>query len=279
MRDAIHRQLRALARTALYCTMVVRSFADAPSAPSVADELRAARLMQAALDARHAEPAEWRKLDAIYAELSAKHPRDAAVRNARGELLWDLGERERAMREWEAAEQLDATHATALHHLGGAHLASGDTKQSAHYFRRASDAAPTNPSYHYELANVLFLFRHDLKNATTDEAAVIDLAMKHYAEASRLAPLDTEYARGYAETFYSVPQADWNTALAAWGRLLDISPKKEFPLSNLVRVHIRMRQRDAAQACLDKLQSPDFEKLKSKLQEQINLLPAQNSQR
>lgn len=273
MRDATHRQLRALARAALCCAMLARSFAGGPSAPTVAEELRAARLMEAALAARRAEPAEWTRLGAIYAELCAKHPRDAAVRNARGEFLWDRGEHARAVAEWETAEQLDATHATALHHLGGAHLAAADTRKSAAYLRRASDAAPANASYHYELANVLFLFRHDLKDATTDEAAVIDRAMRHYAAASRLAPLDTEYARAYAETFYSVPKADWNTALAAWQRLLEISPKKEFALSNLTRIHLRLGQRDAAQACLDKIQSVDLERLKGKLQEQIDRLP------
>lgn len=256
--------------------MAARSFADGPPAPTVGEELRAARLMEAALDARHAEPAEWRKLDAIYEALGARHPRDAGVRNARGEYLWGRGERERAVREWEEAAELDATHATALHHLGDAHLAAGDTGKSAHYLRRASDAEPANALYHYELANVLFLFRHELKNATTDEAATINLAMRHYAEAARLAPLDTNYARAHAETFYSVPKADWNAALAAWKRLLEISPRKEFPLANLARVHLRMGQRDAAQACLDKMESADFQRLKDRLQEQIDRLPERN---
>ena len=66
--DARNRQLAVLALV-LVC---VRTFAETPARPTAQEELRAAKLVETALFARHAGAEETGKLEKIYAELDAK---------------------------------------------------------------------------------------------------------------------------------------------------------------------------------------------------------------
>ena len=272
--DARHRQLPVLALMLTFA----RAFAEAPAGPTAQEELRAAKLVETALFARHAGAEETGRLEKIYAGLSAKYPRDAAVRNAHAEFLWGRGEAERAVGLWEEAVALDPQNAVALDRLAGRWLAAGEVKKSAACYARAVESAPDNAAYRFAFANVTFLFRHELRSAAQpDEAAVLAHALADFAAASRLAPLNPEYARAYAETFYSVPQPDWSAAIAAWRHFAEISPQKDFAHANLARVHMKLGQKDAARACLEKIQSAGFQRLKARLSERIETEPTPDS--
>ena len=242
----------------------------APPETTARDELRAAELMTAALFARDAGKEEMRKMEFIYAELTAKYPRDAAVKNACGEFLWSVGEPARAVEAWLAAEEIDPKSAVVLDHLGGSFLAAGNPKKAAGYYARATASAPDNATYHYNYANVAFLFRHELLDAARpDAAAMLHDALSHFAAATRLDPLNAEYARAYAETFYSVPNPDWRAALLAWQHFYEITPGKDFALLNLARVHMTLGNKPEARASLARIQSPEFDRLKTRLLERI----------
>jgi tetratricopeptide (TPR) repeat protein len=227
--------------------------------------------MEAALFARQANTEEWQKMERIYADLAAKYPRDAAIPNAHGELLWSLDQQSRAVEKWLAAEQLDPRNATVHDHLGGSFLAAGDAKKSAAYYARATASAPANARYHFNYANVAFLFRHELLDAAHPDAdAVIRDALTHFGEATRLEPLDPEYARSYAETFYFVNPPDWPAALRAWQRFHEISPQKDFALLNIARVHMKLGDKPNARESLARIQNPEFDRLKTRLNERID---------
>lgn len=268
--DARNRQLPALALALLGAMFGAQAFAETPPAPTAQEELRAAKLLEAALFGRQSGAEEWRKLDIIYGELSAKYPRDAGVKNGYAAFLWSIGERARAVETWEMALEIEPKNAVVLDHLGGGYLAAGEVKKSAGYYARAVECAPQNAAYRFTLANVTFLFRHELLDATQpDEAAVLAKALSHFAEASRLDPLNPEYARAYAETFYSLPKPDWIAGLAAWHHFAEITPQKDFAQTNLARVYLKLGQKEAALACLAKVQSADFQRLKARLSERI----------
>ena len=269
--DARYRQLAALALLLAFA----RGFAGAPAAPTAQEELRAAKLLETALFARHAGAEETGKLEKIYAELGAKYSDDAAVRNAHAEFLWSRGEAERAVAMWMEAVALDPQNAVVLDHLAGGWLAAGEVKKSAACYARAVESAPGNAAYRFAFANVTFLFRHELLNAAQpDEAAVLAHALADFAAASRLAPLNPEYARAYAETFYSIPKPDWTEALTAWRHFSEISPQKDFAQANLARIHLKLGQKDAARACLEKIQGAGFQRLKARLSERIETEPS-----
>jgi tetratricopeptide (TPR) repeat protein len=271
MQDVLNRQLIAPAVAVFVILALAAASAEEPRAANAAEQLQAAKLMEAALTLREAKADEWQKLDATYAALAAQNPRDAAVRNARGEFLWDRGEQARAVAEWETAVQLDPQNSAALAHLGGSALERGETRQAADFFARAVASDPANAASHFALANVQFLFRHDLLDATHPDAdGLLTDALAHFASAARLAPASAEYARAYAETFYSVPSPDWTAALAAWENFQHLSPQQDFARLHLARVQLKLGNLDAAQTCLAQVQSADYQTLKTRLEAQLH---------
>lgn len=273
MHDDRKRQLLAPAAALLLLLSGAHASAEERRAATIEESLQAAKVIEMTLAARGAGADEWRKLDGIYAELAAKFPADARVRNALGESLWSRNERQPAMREWAAAEKLDPRNPVVLDHLADAWLAEGNVRKAAAFAARAVASEPANAAYHFALANMVFLFRHDLTDAAhPDGDAVIRRALTHFAEAGRLEPRNAEYARAYAETFYSISKPDWQTALAAWNRYLDLVPRKDFALVNVARVHLKLGQKQAAMECLSKIQGAEYEKLKRRLESQANSL-------
>ncbi len=268
--DARQRQLPVLALVLLLAFSGTRSLAEAEPVPTAQEELHAAKILETALFARPSGAEEMRKLEKICAELDAKHPRDVAVKNGYAEFLWNSGEQSRALGIWEAALELEPKNAAVLDHLGAGYLAGGEMKKAATFYARAVETAPQNAAARFTLANITFLFRHQLLDAAQpDEAAVLTRALALFAEASRLEPLNAEYARAYAETFYSLPQPDWAAALVAWQHFATISPQKDFAQANLARVHLKLGQKEAARACLEKVQAIEYQRLKIRLTERI----------
>jgi tetratricopeptide (TPR) repeat protein len=271
MHDDRKRQLLAPAAALLVLLGGPDARAEDRRAATAEGKLQAAKVIEAELAIRDASAEEWRKLDRIYTDLAATFPTDARVRNEYGESLWNRNERDRAMAQWEAAEKLDPKNAVVLHHLADGWLAEGDVRKSAAFAARAVSSEPENAAYHFALANISFLFRHELTDAAhLDSEAVLRRALSHFAEASRLAPGNAEYARAYAETFYSVSKPDWQTALAAWTRFFELVPQKDFALVNLARVRLKLGQKQAALDCLSRVQAPEYEELKRRIEAQAN---------
>jgi tetratricopeptide (TPR) repeat protein len=234
------------------------------------DRLGAARLLESLLSSRAATDQQWVKLDESFRELRAKYPKDPKVLNAYASFLWEHGQMDRAEALWREAAKVDPNGAETLAGLGAAALAGGEVRKAASCYTRASAAAPDDPRLHFDLANVLFLFRHQLLDASLPDAdAVIGRALKHYSEACRLAPANVDFARGYAETFYGLPKPDWEAALLAWHHLLEISPKPDFALANLATVHLRLGHKDTAREFVAKMMSPEFAVRKARLAERI----------
>ena len=268
MHASRNRQPSALLGVIFFSALLSVSAVEAPSAPAV-EELQRLRSKFSALLLQKAEPGEWREIEKAFQELATKYPRDAAVRAGFGEFLWERGERDGAMREWKVAEELDPRNAAVLYRLGDAHLAAGSGKSAARYFQKACAAAPTVAQFRYAAGNTTFLFRHELVDASQTEDQVLAVALAHFATAVRLAPLDGEYARAYAETFYGMKMPDWTEAIEAWRHVLEIGPNKDFACANLARVNLKAGQYGASLAWLEKIQSADYERLKSTLRTQI----------
>ncbi len=264
-----HRQLRAALFTGLFALTSHLTASPLPPSPAqqAANELQAARLLETALQARGASEEDRQKLDRVYAELIVKFPGDVAIKNSYAAFLWECQEHGRAETVWKDAEKLAPENSATQHGLATVALAAGDVRKAAERMRRACAAEPENAMYHFDLANVLFMFRREFRDSSAE--ASIDRALKHYSEACRLAPLNIDYARGYAESFYGLSKPDWNGALAAWQHLLEISPRKDFALANLATIHLKLGRKDEARACVEKMQDPAFAGRKARLIERI----------
>jgi tetratricopeptide (TPR) repeat protein len=209
-------------------------------------------------------------LDRVFADLETKYPNDAAIKNGHAEFLWNIGEHDHAAKTWQAAEKLDPRNAVVLDHLGDLSFAAGNVKKAAGYYARAVGSAPDSALYHFSYANVAFLFRHDLHDAThPDSESVLAEACRHFAESARLEPLNTDYARAFAETFYAMERPEWREALKAWQHLYDISSQKDFALLNLARVYMNLGNKAEARASLGQIQDSKYDRLKTRLSERI----------
>ena len=266
MRDVRNRQ-QPLLLAALFGAAWT-AFSAPPKKDSVAvGELQKLKMEGIALTARNAGTEDWKKLRAEYAALTARYPKNAAIREARGDFLWGMNDHDGALREWLAGERIEPENAEILNHLAGAYMAQGDPKAALGFHLRAAKAEPENARTHFTAANIACLFRHDL-GKTEDECYA--LALQHFAEAHRLAPQNPEFARGYAETFYLVPRPDWQTALKVWKNYLNLIPEKDFALLNLTRVHMKLGDAENARACLAQVTGLENERQKKRLSARID---------
>ena len=89
--------------------------------------------------------------------------------------------------------------------------------------RCPADAA----QYHFDLANVLYLFRQHCSRppALPDDTPRWSKRSAHFRRASELAPGDLIRA-AYAETFYVFADPDWQQALAAWKTVLALERRR-----------------------------------------------------
>lgn len=209
----------------------------------------------------------------LHEKFLQEHPGSAAAHSSYAEFLSEEGNLRAAIVHWLTAQQLAPRNAAIANSLGGAYLRMGKAAASAAEFARAIGLESDNAAYHFNLANVEFMLRHDLTAAWKVEMpAVLRLALAEFREASRLSPNDVEYARAYAETFYGVPDPDWSEAEAAWKHVLSLSPQGDFVYLQLARVSLKRGDAEGARQFLDKIVDARHDGLKRKLQAQADRL-------
>ncbi|PYX05623.1 MAG: hypothetical protein DMG88_20915 [Acidobacteria bacterium] len=101
---------------------------------------------------------------------------------------------------------------------------------------------------------------------------MLQRALFQFREASRLAPTDLEYARAYAETFYGMPNPDWEEAQIAWQHYLELSTNRNFGYLQLARVSLKRHKKAEALSFLDKILDPSYFRIKEKLRKQAAAL-------
>lgn len=276
------RQL-SFARRARRATTVLAIFAWASlgaetQALTVAEELQGIQVAKLALAAEIAATPDGpnadqlRKLNRLadaYLGLVKRYPDSPEARLAAGSFLWSLKRFDEAKQQWDAASKLDPDNPEVAYSFGVWHLANGETVEAAKAFSRAVALQPDNALYHHTLGNTLFVFRHDIADADGPNA-VMKRALTHLHKAAELAPLNLEFARSYAETFYGMSEPDWKAALEAWNHLLQISAEKDFAYIHLARVSLNLGDREKASAYLEKVRDSHYERVKARLQKRIS---------
>ena len=162
--------------------------------------------------------------------------------------------------------------------LGSAALSRGDVREARTQFQSAVDTDPGEPAYHFDLANVLYMFRHDLANpqgAAGSEAMLVS-SLEQFRLAAALAPLDASLAQAYAETFDALAQPVWNDALSAWKRVLALQQAHpDFANAHLARVSLHLGDPDQADRFLEAIHDPGFNAMKATLHAQAEKLRRQ----
>ncbi|MDQ3198422.1 MAG: hypothetical protein M3Q46_04420 [Verrucomicrobiota bacterium] len=202
-----------------------------------------------------------------------EHPDSASAHQAYAEFLSEQGNMRAALAHWRTAQLLDPQNAAIANALGGAYLRMGHAADSAAHFARAIGLESGNAAYHFNLANVEYMLRHDLTAAWKMEMPdLLRLALAEFREASRLSPNDVEYARAYAETFYGVPNPNWSEAETAWKHVLSLSPQGDFVYLQLARVSLKRGDAKGARQFLGQIVDARHDGLKRKLRAQADSL-------
>jgi len=239
-------------------------------------DIKAAHKAAEALANPNVTTKERLRVEQIYYQLVRDNPQSVPAQNATAAFLWRNGKPEAAIEHWRTAQRLDPEDGEAANSLGGAYLRMGRVPEAARQFLLAVRSESDNPDYHFDLGNVEFVLRHDLTAAwKVDSAELLRRALFQFREASRLAPMDLEYARAYAETFYGMPNPDWKEAQAAWQHYLELSTdgNRNFAYLQLARVSVRQHKKAEALSFLDKITdfSPAYSEVKEKLRKQAEL--------
>jgi tetratricopeptide (TPR) repeat protein len=211
------------------------------------------------------------RVEQIYYQLVRDNPWSVPAQNALAGFLSKNGKMEAAVLHWRTAQLLEPKNGEAANSLGGAYLRMGRFREAAEQFLRAVRSDRNNPDYHFDLGNVEFVLRRDLMAAwKIDSAELLRRALFHFREASRLAPMDLEYARAYAETFYGMPDPDWEQAHLAWQHYLELSVDRNFGYLQLARVSLKRHKKAEALSFLDKISDPSYSQVKEKLRKQAD---------
>ena len=238
-------------------------------------EIKAAHKAAEALSNPSVTAKERLRVEQIYYQLVRDNPESVPAQNATAAFLWKNGNAAAGIEHWRTAQRLDPENGEAANSLGGAYLRMGRVREAAEQFLLAVRSDSNNPDYHFDLGNVEFVLRHDLTAAwKIDSAELLQRALFQFREASRLAPMDLEYARAYAETFYGMPNPDWKEAQVAWQHYLDLSTNRNrtFAYLQLARVSLKRHKKAEALSFLDKISDPSYSQVKEKLRKQADAL-------
>src|SRR5947207_1306959 len=236
-------------------------------------EVKAADKAAEALANPNVTGKERLRVEQIYYQLVRNNPQSVPAQNALAAFLWNNGKAEAAVEHWRTAQQLDPANAETANSLGEAYLGAGRVPDAAQQFLVAIYSEAANPLYHFNLGNVEFVLRHDLAAAwKIDSAEVLQRALFQFREASRLAPMNAEYARAYAETFYGMPNPDWKEAQVAWQHYLELPTNQNFGYLHLARVSLKQHKKAEALSFLDKISDPSYSEIKVKLRKQAEAL-------
>jgi tetratricopeptide (TPR) repeat protein len=238
-------------------------------------ELREANKAAGALANPNVTAKERLRVEQMYYQLVRDNPQSVPAQNALAAFLWENGGAEAAIEHWRTAQRLEPENGETANSLGGVYLRMGRVREAAEQFLLAVRSESDNPDYHFNLGNVEFVLRQDLTAAwKIDSAELLQRALFQFREASRLAPMNVEYARAYAETFYGMPNPDWKEAQVAWQHFLELSPNRNFAYLQLARVSVRQHKKAEALSFLDKISdsSRAYSEVKEKLRRQAEAL-------
>jgi len=186
---------------------------------------------------------QMQELCRAYDSLLSDNPKFAAAYATYGYLLGKLGMEDEGVGMLLRANQYDPEIPLVKNQIGNYLAERGKPLEAVNYYLAAIRLAPEEPLYHYQFGTLLHNSRADFIRSGDWEAAAVDRASHEgFRQAAELAPERFELVYRYAESFYDLPEPDWDGALKVWGRLEAAAG------SEIERQAIRLH---AAKVCLE----------------------------
>ncbi|MEN9842073.1 MAG: hypothetical protein RL376_1873 [Verrucomicrobiota bacterium] len=204
-----------------------------------------------------------------YEDLLKLHPDFAAVWASYGLLLCDplLDERRAALAVLLKANQLDPELPVVKNQIGVLLAEQGRAVDAFNYFLAASDLAPKEPLYHFQIGLVLDEARDAFLKTRAWKRADLDKSMINaFTRAVELAPGRVDFAYRAAEAYYDLAEPRWEDAYRAWTRLEEqLEGRIETQTVRLHRARVLWKQglAGAAQELLDTVDEPKLARQKA----------------
>ena len=181
-----------------------------------------------------------------YEALLSKYPDFAAGWAAYGLFLCDplVEERRPALALLLKANGLDPDIPMVKNQIGVLMAEDGRVIDAFNYFLAASDLAPTEALYHFQIGLVLDEGRDVFLKTKAWTAAALEKSMlAAFARAVALAPDRTDFAYRAAEAYYDLAEPKWDEAYAAWSALESrLEGKIELQAVRLHLARVRWKQ-------------------------------------
>lgn len=180
-----------------------------------------------------------------------------------GKFLRTIGDYKTANIIFIKANELEGNHAVIKQQIANYLAEEGEYGLALPYLLSAIELEPNEGLYHYQLGELLHTYREDFIATEKLTSDVIDRQLFNaFEKASQLAPDNHTFQMRYAESFFDVPQPDWNLALEQWN-LLEDSPSNDVERDIIrlqkARVHIELGQLSQAENLLKQVDRPSLE--------------------
>jgi hypothetical protein len=210
-----------------------------------------------------------------YEALLTAHPDFAAGWASYGLFLCDplLEDRNAALPMLLKANGIDPDIPVVKNQIGVIMAEDGRVVDALNYFLAASDLAPTEPLYHFQIGLLLDEARDTFLKTKAWKREKLDADMlAAFARATTLAPDRVDFAYRAAEAFYGVEPPQWDAAYLAWSRLEErLEGRNETQAVRLHRARVRWLQGYATEAreLLASVDAPALLTQKAKLAEEF----------
>lgn len=229
---------------------------------------------------RFTENEENRRFDEIFKEYEAfilENPNNIFAHILYGKLLRYAGYTEESNRIFMIVNKKDAGIAVVKQQIGNYLAEHGQYAMALPYFLSAIEIDPETAIYHYQLGELLKMFKESFIFSKILTPEQFDKQMLNaFYQAREIEPSSWVYQARYAEAFYDLDAPRWPEALMLWKSLETLAPtvkEKELVFLNVSRILIKLGKYEEARECLAKVYVPEFEKSRRELLELIPVVP------
>ncbi len=208
-----------------------------------------------------------------YQAFLADNPEDVEAYILFGKFLISVGQWEMAIRQYLIADRLDPTLPVLKQQIGNYLAETGRYMAALPYFLNATDLAPDEALYFYQLGWLLYEYGEQfIGDGFYERTTLESQMMTAFRKAVALDPDHLPYQRTYGEAFYLLEEPNWELAFDVWNQLL---PRVEDPLDrqaihlHRARVLAYLGEKEIALSIMDSIDDPALLTSKNKVLEEI----------
>ncbi len=212
-------------------------------------------------------------LRADYERFLAANPFHDRAMTAYGAFLEDVGREDEALIWWGRAMQLTRRNPELLNNLANYYGHDGHPLLAIQLYEAAIRLRSDEAVYHFNLANMYCLFRHESTQLHGwDLPTIFSKSLEQFRLARECDRGNFEYAAAYAETFYGanflLHNQPWHEAMAAWEHCLamELEPEqRDFVRVHVIRISTYLKDPMKAIRCFSEIQSDSQRRLAGRL--------------